>query len=76
MPRYTRDLPEHGNSPHGLARPQDPQELPIHQSGTANRTATALFPHWNRITAALEPHCIPSGIESWKSRPPSKPPAG
>ena len=36
------------------------------------RTATALFPHWNRITSALEPYAIPGGIEAWKSQPPKK----
>jgi hypothetical protein len=32
----------------------------------ADRTATALPPHCDRITAALEPRRIPDGIEAWK----------
>jgi hypothetical protein len=39
----------------------------------ANRIGTALFPHWNRITTALDPRLIPGGIQVWKSRPPDKP---
>ena len=45
----------------------------IHAAGMANRTATALQPHRNRITSALEPRRVPDGIQAWKSEPPEKP---